>query len=111
MRILILSLALIAPPVLAETDEQIRNMVGQCECAMAPGSTCKVDADRYMKPGTRKFVNGGIVPAEVYNEIKRLGKGMCGDIPHAYAQGTRRFNEGYRWMFRKEPVDCFIPPK
>jgi hypothetical protein len=107
MKHLLLSLALVSPLAMAGP---IENMTAQCRCVES-GGVCKVNNDRLMKPGTRKFVNGGTVPAEVYNEIKALGKGMCDDIAQAHATGSRRFNEGYRWMFRKEPVDCFIPPK
>lgn len=109
MRLLII-LALIAGPAWAAPDtvEGIKNMVKQCRCVEA-GGVCKVNNDELQAPGTRVFINGGIVPAEIYNQIKALGKGMCDDIPRSL--GTRRFNEGYRWMFRKEPVDCFIPPK
>jgi hypothetical protein len=105
MKHLLLLLAFIASPVLAGP---IENMQAQCRC-VEEGGVCRVNNDRVMKPGTKKFINGGVIPAEVYNEIKALGKAMCDDIPKAV--GTRRFNEGYRWMFRKEPVDCFIPPK
>jgi hypothetical protein len=96
----------------APNDAAIANMNGWCTCVM-DGGICRVDNDvRPVRPGSQVFTSGGPIPAEVYNDIRALGAGMCADLVQTCKSDWdgQRCQLGYRRMFRQEASTCFPAP-